>query len=131
MKRNIFIVLTLSLFTFFAGTAQVKIIFDTDHGGDADDLGALVMLHNLHNRGECELLAVVSWSTEQYVIPALDALNHYYGHPEIPLGVRSHGSHYSDWNYNKPVADALTWELENSDVPLAVDLYREIFETGR
>jgi hypothetical protein len=35
--------------------SQVKIIFDTDHGGDADDLGALVMLHNLHNRGECEL----------------------------------------------------------------------------
>jgi inosine-uridine nucleoside N-ribohydrolase len=126
MKRKLFIVLTLSLFTVFAGTAQVKIIFDTDHGGDADDLGALVMLHNLHNRGECELLAVVSWSTEQYVIPAMDALNRYYGNPDVPLGVRSHGTHFTDWNYNKPIADALPWELKNSDVPLAVDLYRKI-----
>jgi hypothetical protein len=67
----------LSALTFFFFVpltfGQVKIIFDTDHGGDADDLGALVMLHNLHNRGECELLAVMSWSTEQYVIPAMDA----------------------------------------------------------
>ena len=106
--------------------SQVKIIFDTDHGGDADDLGALVMLHNLHNRGECELLAVMSWSTEQYVIPAMDAVNRYYGNPDIPMGVRSHGTHFTDWNYNKPVADALPWELKNTDVPLAVDLYREI-----
>jgi inosine-uridine nucleoside N-ribohydrolase len=126
MKKNIFIIFALSLFTVFAGTAQVKIIFDTDHGGDADDLGALVMLHNLHNRGECELLAVMSWTNEQYVIPAMDALNRYYGNPDIPLGVRSHVSHFTDWNYNKPIADALPWELKNSDVPLAVDLYRKI-----
>ena len=115
-------------FTISASIAisQVKIIFDTDHGGDADDLGALVMLHNLHNLGECELLAVMSWTTEQYVIPAMDAVNRYYGNPDIPLGVRSHGTHFTDWNYNKPVADALPWELTNSDVPLAVELYREI-----
>lgn len=104
----------------------VKIIFDTDHGGDADDLGALVMLHNLHNMGECTLLAVMSWSTEQYVIPAIDAVNRFYGNPGIPLGVRSHDTHFMDWQYNKPVADALPWELANADVPLAVDLYREI-----
>ena len=117
----------LAIFIFFPlSFGQVKIIFDTDHGGDADDLGAVVMLHNLHNRGECELLAVMSWSTEQYVIPALDGLNRYYGNPGIPLGVRSHGSHFQTDNYNKPVADALPWELKNTDVPLAVDLYREI-----
>lgn len=107
-------------------TKPVKIIFDTDHGGDADDLGALVMLHNLHNNGECKLLAVMSWSTEQYVIPAIDAVNRFYGNPDIPLGVRSHDTHFLEWQYNKPVADALHWELSNVNVPLAVDLYREI-----
>ena len=58
----------LILLIAYPAFGQVKIIFDTDFGGDADDLGALVMLHNLHGRGECELLAVMSWSTEQYVI---------------------------------------------------------------
>jgi len=55
---RILIVLTFFLFTVFTGTAKVKIIFDTDFGGDADDLGALAMLHNLHNKGECELLGM-------------------------------------------------------------------------
>jgi hypothetical protein len=104
----------------------IRIILDTDFGGDSDDLGALVMLHNLHNRGECKLLAVMSWSDEKYVIPAMDAVNRFYGNPDIPMGIRIHEAHYHQWNYNKPVADALPWELTNLDVPLAVDLYREI-----
>ena len=126
MRRNILIVLTFFLFTVFAGTAQVKIIFDTDFGGDADDLGALAMLHNLHNKGECELLGIASWSTEQYVIPAMDAVNRFYGNPEIPMGVRSKESHFQDWNYNKPIADAFPYKLSNQDVMLAVDFYRQI-----
>jgi inosine-uridine nucleoside N-ribohydrolase len=104
----------------------VKIIFDTDFGGDADDLGALAMLHNLHNSGECELLGIASWSTEQYVIPAMDAVNRFYGNPEIPMGIRSKESHFQDWNYNKPIADDLPHQLSNIDVPLALDLYRKI-----
>jgi inosine-uridine nucleoside N-ribohydrolase len=126
MRRNILIVLTFFLFTVFAGTAQVKIIFDTDFGGDADDLGALVMLHNLHNAGECELLGIASWSNEQYVIPAMDVVNRFYGNPEIPMGIRSKDSHFQDWNYNKPIADNLPHELSNNDVPPALDLYRKI-----
>ena len=106
-------------------TAQPKIIFDTDFGGDADDLGALAMLNNLHNRGECELLAIASWSTEQYVIPAMDAVNRFYGNPDIPMGIRSKSFHHAGWNYSKPIADKLPHELSNSDVKLATDLYRE------
>lgn len=126
MSKNILIVLTIFLFTVFAGTAQVKIIFDTDFGGDADDLGALAMLHNLHNKGECELLGIASWSTEQYVIPAMDAVNRFYGNPRIPMGIRSKDSHFQDWNYNKAIADALPYKLTNQDVMLAVDLYRKL-----
>ncbi|MFP4366325.1 MAG: hypothetical protein ACLFQA_04445, partial [Bacteroidales bacterium] len=88
LKKLFFLSLILTIFSSVA-FSQVKIIFDTDHGGDADDLGALVILHNLHNRGECELLAVMAWTTEQYVIPAMDAVNRYYGNPDIPMGVRS------------------------------------------
>ncbi len=105
---------------------QTKIIFDTDFGGDADDLGALAMLHNFHNRGECELLGIASWSTEQYVIPAMDAVNRFYNNQGIPMGIRSKNSHFSGENYNKPIADALPHKLTNQDVPLALDLYRKL-----
>jgi len=47
MKTRLFIILLAwSFFGPLMSIAQVKIIFDTDFGGDADDLGALVMLHN-------------------------------------------------------------------------------------
>ena len=36
----------------------VKIIFDTDIGGDCDDAGALALIHRLCDKGEVELLAV-------------------------------------------------------------------------
>lgn len=106
--------------------SQVKIIIDTDFGGDADDLGALAMLHNLENKGECEILGIMSWSTEKYVIPALDALNRYYNNPEIPIAIRSKEFQYTEWNYNEVLAKNLDHELNYKDVPLAKDLYRKI-----
>ena len=124
--RLLISLLTFFLFTTLTTFAQVKIIFDTDFGGDADDLGALAMLHNLQQKGECELLGIASWSTEQYVIPAMDAVNRFYGNSEIAMGIRSKESHFQDWNYNKPIADGLPYKLTNQDVPLAVDLYRKI-----
>jgi len=103
-----------------------KIIFDTDIGGDADDLGALAMLHNLHAAGECELLAVMCWSTELYAVPAIDAVNRFYGHPDIPIGVRKEGPSHSDWNYNRPIAEAFEHELSYEDAAEVASLYREI-----
>lgn len=115
------------LFLLTSGlSGQVRIIFDTDFGGDADDLGALVMLHQLQRRGECELLGIASWSTEEYVIPAMDAVNRFYGNPEIPMGIRSHDTYHEQWNYSRPIAEALPHRLTHRDVPSAVELYRKI-----
>lgn len=106
--------------------AQPQIIFDTDFGGDADDLGALVMLYNMMDRGELDLLAVMSWSTERYTIPAIDAVSRFYGYGDIPLGVRKDGTHYQAWNYNEPIAQAMEYERTYDSVPDAIDLYRKI-----
>jgi len=124
--KRIIAIAAIVLTGMFSSHAQVKIIFDTDFGGDADDLGALAMLNNFHSRGECILLGIASWSTEQYVIPAMDAVNRYYGNPDIPMGIRSRGYHFQDWNYNKPIADSFPHKLTNDDAMLAVDLYRKI-----
>jgi inosine-uridine nucleoside N-ribohydrolase len=106
--------------------AQVKIIFDTDIGGDADDLGALVMLNNFMNHGECELMGVMCWSTEQYAVPAIDAVNRFYRHPDIPIGTRKGEIYHEDWNYTRPIADHFYHEHGPADVPDATVLYRRI-----
>ncbi len=125
--NKILAVFILVLSIMCQSQAQVKIIFDTDFGGDADDLGALAMLHTLVNNGECDLLAVMSWSTESKVIPAIDAVNRYYGHPDIPLGIRHADQWQVDkWNYNHPIAEQFPYELTNDDVMDATSLYRKI-----
>ncbi len=114
------------LFVAINTPAQVKLIFDTDFGGDADDLGALAMLHGFVKKGECEMLAIMLWTNEKYAVPAIDALNRYYGHPEIPIGVRSGGTYVSETTHNKILADNFPYNLTYEDVPSTTELYRKI-----
>lgn len=104
--------------------ARPLIIFDTDFGGDADDLGALVMLHNMVRTGECELLAVMNWNTERHALPAIVAVNDWYGHGDIPVGARQGDAWTAEWQYSSAVLDALG---ARSDVkaPEVTQLYRE------
>lgn len=110
--------------------AQPKIIFDTDIGGDADDLGALAMLHNYVKSSDCELLAIMSWTTDEFAVPAIDAINRFYLHPNIPIGTRKDGTQTSETNYNKVIADNFEYKLTYNDVPDAVELYRKILATN-
>ncbi len=67
MKQSRLVLLMIgTLFLSINTYAQTRIIFDTDFGIDADDLGALAMLHHFVDKNECELAAVMCWSTEQY-----------------------------------------------------------------
>lgn len=77
-----------------SSTKPVKIIFDTDIGGDCDDAGALAMLHRLCDLGEAELLAVTACYASPYVAGCIDAINRYYGR-EVPVGI----------NYARPTDD--------------------------
>jgi hypothetical protein len=127
MKKKEILVLALStLFVWSSCMGQEKLIFDTDLGGDADDLGALVMLHNFIDRGECDLLAVMCWSQEESVIPAIDAVNRYYKHPEIPLGVRKGNTYQDPNNYGRPLAEKFPHLQNYASVSEATTLYRKI-----
>ena len=64
----------------------IKIIFDTDIGGDCDDAGALLLLHRLCDKGEAELLAVTACYASPYVAGCIDAINRYNGRT-VPVGV--------------------------------------------
>lgn len=67
--------------------AQVPIIFDTDISGDVDDVLALAMLHTLQDRNECELRAVTISKINPLTGRMVDAVNTFYGRPDIAIGV--------------------------------------------
>ena len=106
--------------------AQKQIIFDTDFGGDADDLGALAMLNHFHNKDEMELVAVMCWNLEQYAASAIDAVNTYYGNPDIPIGLRAGKIEAIDWNHSEILADKLPHDVSYKNIPEATDLYRRL-----
>jgi hypothetical protein len=66
--------------------APVPVIFDTDIGGDCDDVAALAMLHALESRGRCRLLAVTVSSDDPQAAPFVDCVNTFYGRPDLPIG---------------------------------------------
>ncbi|KAA9134044.1 hypothetical protein F3N42_00390 [Marinihelvus fidelis] len=121
-----FILVLLLMWSGATALAAPKIIFDTDFGGDADDLGALAMLHNLQKAGHCELLAIGNWNTERYAQSAIVATNRFYGQGDIPVGLRPGDGWAADWQYSRPVAEALP-ELApdpTEAAPSVVDVYR-------
>ncbi len=119
----------LCLFCFAAHSQRkmpTKIIFDTDFGGDADDLGALAMLNHFQNKGEANVLAVMCWNLEKYAVSAIDAVNTYYGNPDIPIGLRSGEQHETSWNHSKVLTENLTYDATPENVTEATELYRAI-----
>jgi len=65
----------------------VRVVFDTDISGDVDDVLALAMLHTLADRGECVIEAVTISKMNPLTAPFVDAVNTFYGRPDIPIGV--------------------------------------------
>lgn len=65
----------------------VRVIFDTDMGSDCDDAGALALLHVYADRGWVEIIGCVYSSGKvPYGAGVVEAINVYYGRPNIPIG---------------------------------------------
>jgi len=69
----------------------IHLIFDTDMGNDIDDAVALAMIHAAQSRGEAKLLAVTVTKDNRWAAPFIDAMNTFYGRPEIPIGTVHNG----------------------------------------
>ena len=69
----------------------VRLIFDTDMGNDVDDALALGMIHTLQTRGYCRLSAVTLTKDNDLAAPFVDAVNTFYGRPQLPIGVVEDG----------------------------------------
>lgn len=75
----------LLLATLTVSGAPVRVLFDTDFMTDCDDPGALGMLHALADRGECEILATFCSGLNAWNVPAIVAVNTYYGRGTLPV----------------------------------------------
>ena len=127
----ILLVVLISAISSCTNTEPVKrIIFDTDFGGDADDLGALAMLNHFSNKGEIEIEGIMCWNLEEYAVSAIDAVNTYYGNPNIPIARRPGSIHITPWNHSKAIADVLDHDATHANVPDATHLYRELLSNN-
>ncbi len=90
---NFIRLLTTALFAAATATVAgpIPILFDTDLDTDCDDLGALAMLHTLADRDEVAILATLVSSKLPASAACLDAVNTFYGRPDLPIGVPKGG----------------------------------------
>lgn len=93
MKTRILSFFTLLISFVSALGEPVPIIFDTDITGDVDDVLALSMIHTLADRNACELLAVTISKENELAAPFTDAVNTFYGRPDIPIGINPNAPH--------------------------------------
>ena len=132
-------VLGCALALAFAASAEpVKVIFDTDMLTDYDDAGALACLHALADAGECEILATVSCTRGNASVAVCEAVNAWYGRPDIPVGCTKEigfvgkGDKSADGNGHtkfRMVRDKYAkWvkHPDSADAPDALEVYRKV-----
>lgn len=105
----------------------VNLIFDTDMGDDCDDVGALFILHGAIERGEARLLATMGCISADAIAPALDAINHWFGRPGIPVGTLKESGFLVGPHYTTELARRFPRRFSSGrEYPDAVALYREV-----
>jgi inosine-uridine nucleoside N-ribohydrolase len=99
--------------------------------GDCDDAGALAVLNELADRGEADLLAVITNRKDAAGVSAAasDAINTYYGRGDVPLATDKDGAKFA-WNKPSSYTPALAREFphdcpHDADCQDALDLYRK------
>ena len=104
-----------------------RIILDTDIAEDCDDVGAVAVLNALADLGETEILAMIACTANEYCAPCLQALNTYYGRPDIPIGTIKNNGLAKPSRYNKQIANEFPNTIKSGTNALdAVELYRKI-----
>lgn len=113
-------------------TSPIRVIFDTDITGDVDDVLALAMLHTLADREQCELLAVTISKINELTGPFTDAVNTFYGRPDLPIGV-TRDSQKRQSKYLSLAKEVNNTQLRyphdiqsNEELPDAVALMRQV-----
>ena len=119
-----------------SSTNGIKVLFDTDIGGDVDDVGALVILNNYVNQGKVELLAVGVCAYNPYSPGVIDSVCQYYGNTDVRIGQFDFNDEQIDYAdkkldiYSKPLYyDYYNRFSAGDEKPeQVIDMYRELLE---
>ena len=110
-------------------SGKPRVIFETDMGNDVDDPMALDMLYKAMERGEIDLIGIVSNKDHVASPRYIDILNTWYGHPDIPIGKVSSGVTVQEANnYAQAVCESGAFPRTHKDRAYedAVPLYRRL-----
>ena len=108
--------------------APLPVILDTDMDSDVDDVSALAQLHVMADRGEVEILGVMVSGHNEWSAPCVDAINTFYGRPDLPIGLVS-GTRGIRQNsaYARQVAEAFPQDFEAKHAKIeSAALYRRL-----
>jgi len=100
----------------------VRLIVDSDFGQWWDDMAALALVHAAADTGRVRILAIMSDVDNPWNAAGLDAVNTWYGRPDIPIGVPA-GATSVEENYSRLLAQRYPHAGHPSD---AVGLYRRL-----
>ena len=127
MKTSIYLLSILLISPLLHAAEPVPIILDTDIMSDVDDVGAIAILHAMANRHEASILAIGVCVKNPWSSLCVDALNTYFGRPEIPLGVLKGPGADRKSRYAEGIAREFPHALKSADdAPDAALLYRQV-----
>ncbi|KAI1440942.1 hypothetical protein F5Y02DRAFT_401199 [Annulohypoxylon stygium] len=115
-----------------------RLIIDTDMLNFDDDPLAIGLANILENWGEVELIGVMSSINSRYACPGFDAINTYFGHPDVPTAVQKPVDNLTQWPEFPEYGDYLTGLTYNftedirdgSKTPDPVSSYRYLLSTS-
>jgi hypothetical protein len=109
-------------------SGPIRLIIDTDIFTNADDVGALAIANTLQDEGAVRLLGVMVSSPSRWGAGAVDAINTYYGHGDVPVGaLKPTEDRVASPNYAQPLAQQFPHDLaDGTQAPEAVALYRKL-----
>lgn len=109
-----------------------KIIFDTDLGGDCDDVMALDLLLACEKTGECRLTGVTYSADARRAVECIHSILLRYGRGGVPVGrapIEEGIKPVSD-NYATQVAEAFPGGMKYGEADDAVRLLRKLLVSG-
>jgi hypothetical protein len=109
--------------------SRPRILFDTDMLTDCDDAAALALLHAMADAGECEILATVVSVPDVNSAATVDAINRWYGRPDLPLGMVKGSGGVRPSRYVAGIASGFPNRVTSGfEVPDAVSTYRDVLD---
>jgi inosine-uridine nucleoside N-ribohydrolase len=93
---------------------------------DVDDVGALAVVNALMSMGEANLVGVVVDTSSQYSAGCAAAVDTYFGHPNVPIGITypvTTGLPDAYYDYISPCSQFPKY-LDYANIPPALSVYR-------